>query len=65
MKFLKFLFRIVKRMKSWLDLEQMDNKAEPGIQPLFPLLPLSKGFRDTVTRLLEKLEKLKFPTENE
>lgn len=52
-------------MKSWLDLEQMDNKAEPGIQPLFPLLPLSKGFRDTVTRLLEKLEKLKFPTENE
>ena len=52
-------------MKSWLDSEHMDNKTESCIQPLFPLLPLSKGFRDTVTRLLEKLEKVTFPTENE
>ena len=52
-------------MKSWLDSEHMDNKTESRMQPLFPLLPLSKGFRDTVTRLLEKLEKVTFPTENE
>ena len=52
-------------MKYWLDSEQMDNKTEPRIEPLFPLLPLSKGFRGTVTRLLEKLEKLTFPMEND
>ena len=49
-------------MKYWLDSEQMDNKTEPRIEPLFPLLPLSKGFRGTVTRLLEKLT---FPMEND
>ncbi|XP_066927802.1 (E3-independent) E2 ubiquitin-conjugating enzyme UBE2O-like isoform X2 [Clytia hemisphaerica] len=54
--------RFIQRMEHWLSMEGASSSTNSDNNPQFPLLPISKGFRVTVRREMEKLKNMKGST---